>query len=299
MADRETMAGSVGPQANAVLDPVCGMRVQPEKARGSSEYKGKKYFFCSDRCVERFNASPESFLSAKPAQGLLQVGGITPAKPLPASPAQPPVGEKTGQGGRTYICPMDPEVLETKPGPCPVCGMALEASVAPAVEYTCPMHPEIVRPGPGSCPICGMALEPRTASVQAEDDRELRSMTRRFWVGVALSLLRNVDDASGSDEAIDCNVVRGVIRVVLPRDPMNRRIEMRAGVFAASDIVPVPCGTAGVVMRDLLQRKRPRGRELGRELDRRRRRFQRHGQVHDANAAADDPLNEMGQSCRG
>jgi Cu+-exporting ATPase len=57
-----------------------------------------------------------------------------------------------------------------------------------AVEYTCPMHPEIVRDGPGSCPICGMDLEPRTASADAEDDSSLRDMTRRFWVGAALSV---------------------------------------------------------------------------------------------------------------
>ena len=81
---------------------------------------------------------------------------------------------------------MDPEVRESKPGACPKCGMALEPET---VEYTCPMHPEIVRNGPGNCPICGMALEPRiSAGVHEEDDSELRSMQRRFWVGVALSI---------------------------------------------------------------------------------------------------------------
>ena len=65
MADHETMAGSVEPQAHAVLDPVCGMRVLPEKARGSSEYKGKKYFFCSTSCAERFKAEPERFLARR------------------------------------------------------------------------------------------------------------------------------------------------------------------------------------------------------------------------------------------
>jgi Cu+-exporting ATPase len=54
------------------------------------------------------------------------------------------------------------------------------------VEYTCPMHPEIVRREPGFCPICGMALEPRTVTVE-EDNRELKDMTRRFWVSLALS----------------------------------------------------------------------------------------------------------------
>jgi Cu+-exporting ATPase len=70
--------------------------------------------------------------------------------------------------------------------------MALEPVVAalPATktEYTCPMHPEIVRDAPGSCPICGMALEPRTVSVGEEQNPELASMTRRFWVSVALTI---------------------------------------------------------------------------------------------------------------
>jgi Cu+-exporting ATPase len=64
--------------------------------------------------------------------------------------------------------------------------MALEPE---AIEYTCPMHPEIVRDRPGSCPICGMALEPRVAAgVHEQDDSELRSLQRRLWVGVALSI---------------------------------------------------------------------------------------------------------------
>ena len=92
----------------------------------------------------------------------------------------------------TYICPMDPEVRETSPGPCPKCGMALEPLVtsapAPRSEYTCPMHPEIVQAGPGSCPLCGMALEPRTVSVEEEENPELVDMTRRFWVTTALAL---------------------------------------------------------------------------------------------------------------
>ncbi|QNN21848.1 heavy metal translocating P-type ATPase [Planctomycetales bacterium ZRK34] len=54
--------------------------------------------------------------------------------------------------------------------------------------YTCPMHPEVRQVGPGSCPKCGMALEPVAPSEAEEDDSELRDMTRRFWVGVALSL---------------------------------------------------------------------------------------------------------------
>ncbi|MCC6680232.1 MAG: heavy metal translocating P-type ATPase [Phycisphaeraceae bacterium] len=56
------------------------------------------------------------------------------------------------------------------------------------VIYTCPMHPEVQQKGPGSCPKCGMALEPTTGSGgDGDDDSELRDMTRRFWIGVALT----------------------------------------------------------------------------------------------------------------
>jgi len=92
---------------------------------------------------------------------------------------------------RTYTCPMHPEVRQPTPGLCPKCGMALEPVGAEApmtrTEYVCPMHPQIVRDAPGSCPICGMALEPRTVTGD-EENAELKDMTRRFWVSVALSV---------------------------------------------------------------------------------------------------------------
>jgi len=60
-------------------------------------------------------------------------------------------------------------------------------ALAPNREYTCPMHPEIVRDQAGNCPICGMALEPRSVSLEEEENPELVDMTRRFWIGVALT----------------------------------------------------------------------------------------------------------------
>jgi P-type Cu+ transporter len=53
--------------------------------------------------------------------------------------------------------------------------------------YTCPMHPEVRQVGPGSCPICGMALEPLVAA-GAPPNPELADMTRRFWIGLVLTL---------------------------------------------------------------------------------------------------------------
>ena len=54
--------------------------------------------------------------------------------------------------------------------------------------YTCPMHPEVRQVGPGSCPICGMGLEPVLVSLEAEPNHELIDMTRRFWIGLVLTL---------------------------------------------------------------------------------------------------------------
>jgi Cu+-exporting ATPase len=69
--------------------------------------------------------------------------------------------------------------------------MALEPDVplsTTRTEYTCPMHPQIVRTEPGQCPICGMALEPRTVTSSTEENPELRDLTRRFWVGVVVTV---------------------------------------------------------------------------------------------------------------
>jgi Cu+-exporting ATPase len=176
------------------VDPVCGMKVNPDTAKFSHEYKGKTYFFCCGGCREKFNAEPEKILNSPPKKmgsGLVSLGmapvGIAPvAAPKPARVGQP----GTGKDERTYVCPMCPEVRQAGPGPCPSCGMALdpESPSLPATrtEYTCPMHPEIVRSEPGSCPICGMALEPRTVTLE-EENPELRDMTRRFWVSLALT----------------------------------------------------------------------------------------------------------------
>ncbi|WP_072369349.1 heavy metal translocating P-type ATPase [Hyphomicrobium sp. NDB2Meth4] len=54
--------------------------------------------------------------------------------------------------------------------------------------YTCPMHPEIRQVGPGSCPICGMALEPELVTAEQQPNHELIDFTRRFWIGLALTL---------------------------------------------------------------------------------------------------------------
>ena len=150
--------------ADANKDPVCGMTVSPD-TKLRHVHEGETYLFCSAKCLAKFQASPQKYLDPQPTQ---------------SAPAH---------GGVMYTCPMHPEIRQPGPGSCPKCGMALEPKtplMPSAVEYTCPMHPEIVRSEPGDCPICGMALEPRNAP--AEDNAELRDMTRRFWISAALAL---------------------------------------------------------------------------------------------------------------
>src|SRR5215467_14292968 len=98
-------AGTAEPNINTAIDPVCGMTVNPQTARGSVEYQGKTYYFCNPRCAERFQAEPEKYLVPNPRA--VQAGVVA--------------GE-----GTDYTCPMHPEVVSDKPGSCPICGMALE-----------------------------------------------------------------------------------------------------------------------------------------------------------------------------
>ncbi|MGE5153943.1 MAG: heavy metal translocating P-type ATPase [Bdellovibrio bacteriovorus] len=184
MHDRETGTPMGTGKAR---DPVCGMWVAAD-APLRLTHAGKDYRFCSQHCLERFEADPECYAVQAPKEEALPQGGASTTccaeHAAPSSGAPSPVRA-------TYICPMHPEVREPGPGACPKCGMALEPEAAQPpetrVEYTCPMHPEIVRDRPGSCPKCGMALEPRTVALE-EPDAELVDMTRRFWVSAALAL---------------------------------------------------------------------------------------------------------------
>jgi Cu+-exporting ATPase len=166
-------------------DPVCGMNVNLARAAGTVEHDGKRYHFCSQGCVTKFQADPAKYLDPN-----FKPGGMSQAPVMiSAAPAKPSTPKAEAP---IYTCPMDPEVRQPGPGICPKCGMALEPETIAApvskTEYTCPMHPEIVRDHPGSCPICGMALEPRTVTADVEENPELTQMTRRFWWSVALGV---------------------------------------------------------------------------------------------------------------
>ena len=165
--------------AEVVKDPVCGMKVDPAKAAGQSQNQELTYSFCSVGCKNKFDLNPAHYIQSGKEMPHLQPHSV--AAPTAAGASKV----------RKYTCPMHPEVQADRPGSCPKCGMALEpedlSATTDRVEYTCPMHPQIVRDQPGSCPICGMALEPRNVSADSANP-ELVGMTRRFWIGVALTL---------------------------------------------------------------------------------------------------------------
>jgi len=165
-------------------DPVCGMQVAVGSAKWTNEHSGKRWYFCSGGCRKKFEADPGRYDGSR-SEGAAKAGGCCGGGTHALAAKAPAVQSGAGK----YTCPMHPEIVADRMGACPKCGMALEpvAPVMTRVEYTCPMHPEIVRDGPGSCPICGMALEPREVTADQENP-ELKSMLRRFWVGVALTL---------------------------------------------------------------------------------------------------------------
>ena len=110
-------------------------------------------------------------------------------------PGQAP-GGSTDHAGQTYwFCSQgccekfvgDPKRY-VAPSPTKPAVDAIAPAPAPSrAKWTCPMHPQIVRDEPGSCPICGMALEPMTVTADEGPDPELIGMTRRFWIGLALT----------------------------------------------------------------------------------------------------------------
>ncbi len=130
-------------------DPICGMEVEEADAL-KVERDGQTYFFCSDHCRVKFLGQPKA--------------GVTGSEPgccghgTDAKHARHPAG-------------------------------AAAVSATTVGKYTCPMHPEVEQEGSGDCPKCGMPLEPKTGAGEgAEEDGEIGSLTRKFWIALVLAL---------------------------------------------------------------------------------------------------------------
>jgi P-type Cu+ transporter len=126
-----------------VKDLVCGMRVDPLTSRHRADHEGHTYHFCRDACRTKFVADPAAYL--RPAGHSVP----TPEHKTAVGAAEPT------PAGTVYICPMDPEIRQSSPG---------------------------------ACPICGMALEPELVTADAPPNGELADLTRRFWIGLAFAL---------------------------------------------------------------------------------------------------------------
>jgi Cu+-exporting ATPase len=110
------------------VDPVCGMTVDPAKAKHSFEYKRRAYFFCSPGCKAKFEADPGRWLQR-------HAGSATEEAAAPARATAPAAVSD-------YTCPMHPEIVRPGPGSCPICGMALEPRTVTAAEDE--VNPELV-----------------------------------------------------------------------------------------------------------------------------------------------------------
>jgi Cu+-exporting ATPase len=150
------------PSESFTVDPVCGMSVSV-LAPNRAEHGGRQYVFCSSGCREKFLADPSRYTSGgKASDG----SGVEP----------------THAQGKRSARHEDGTGHQTSPAG------AMPAPVTVTL-YTCPMHPQIRRSEPGACPICGMTLEPiQPGTAESAPSPELRDMTRRFWVGAALSV---------------------------------------------------------------------------------------------------------------
>jgi hypothetical protein len=82
----------------------------------------------------------------------------------------------------------------------------LPIPIGASAVYTCPMHPQTRQAGPGNCPICGMTLEPVKTTAGVGENRELADMTRRFWVGLVLTLPVFVLEMGGHIPALACMI---------------------------------------------------------------------------------------------
>jgi Cu+-exporting ATPase len=98
-----------------VLDPVCGMSVNPLTSKHAFDHDGKTFHFCSGGCRTKFAADPQKYLDKTAPKTVAPEGTI-------------------------YTCPMHPQIQKIGPGSCPICGMALEPEVA---SLDAPPNPEL------------------------------------------------------------------------------------------------------------------------------------------------------------
>jgi P-type Cu+ transporter len=156
-------------------DPVCGMTVDPARAKASADHQGKTYYFCCQGCATKFLADPGKYSLATSSAAamthgsMVQLSGSAPAGPKPSqissapsvksspisiAPAMPTEAQRASARD---IAPAGSAAVSS-----PTTRVAARVKPAPSARsaYVCPMDPEVREEHPGACPKCGMALEP-------------------------------------------------------------------------------------------------------------------------------------------
>ncbi len=165
-------------QDAVIRDPVCGMTVDPNAGKPSLDYQGRTFHFCCNGCRTKFEAAPETYLTARDPVCGMSVDRATARHFL------------KHEGEKFYFCSAGCKgKFEADPAAYLDGNRPASKPMPKGTLYTCPMHPEVVSDHPGDCPKCGMALEPMGVPAADEGPNpELIDFTRRLWISAALSL---------------------------------------------------------------------------------------------------------------
>ena len=182
-----TSAESASPGAG-VLDPVCGMTVDTANPPATRTIDGKTWYFCDPWCADTFASDPGRFTAAGAEPAAQPAGSLDPVCGMTVDPAHAAALREV-EGRTIAFCSQHcAHKFDADPQRYLHPELATPQPQVTAAVWTCPMHPEVVRDEPGPCPICGMALEPQQVSATEGPNPELEDMGRRLKLSAALAI---------------------------------------------------------------------------------------------------------------
>ena len=163
---------------NTTRDPVCGMLVDPDAGKPSHDHDGRTVHFCNPGCHDKFVAKPGDHLI-----GIDPVCGMHVDKPTAEYMTK-------HEGQRIYFCSLHCQTRFDSAPENYADGLPVPpvSDVPAGTRWICPMDPEIDEDRPGDCNICGMPLEPAVPSLSDAPNPEIADFTKRFWVGAVLTV---------------------------------------------------------------------------------------------------------------